>query len=138
MELDDISGAVVDASIRIHRDLGPGLLESVYEIVLARCLERRGLRVVRQLPMSFSYDGMDFEQGFRIDLLVEEQVIVELKSIERFAPVHGKQILTYLRLTNLHLGLLLNFGADTMKEGLKRVVNTLPPSASPRLRVNQV
>lgn len=137
MELDDISGAVVDASIRIHRDLGPGLLESVYEAVLARALERRGLKVECQLPISFSYDGMEFENSCRIDLLVNEQVVVEVKSLQRIAPVHMKQILTYLRLTNLRVGLLLNFGADTMKEGLTRVVNDLPPSSSPHLRVNQ-
>jgi GxxExxY protein len=137
MELDEITGAVVDEAIRIHRGLGPGVFESVYEVVLAAALERRGLRVERQRPISISFDGIDFEQGFCIDLLVEECVIVELKSVDRLAPVHTKQILTYLRLTNLRVGLLLNFGADTMKEGLKRIVNDLDPSASPRLRVNQ-
>jgi iron complex transport system substrate-binding protein len=137
LELDEITGAVVDESIRIHRGLGPGVFESVYEVVLAAALERRGLRVERQLPISISFDGIDFEQGFCVDLLVEECVIVELKSIERLAPVHTKQLLTYLRLSNLKVGLLLNFGADIMKEGLRRVVNDLAPSASPRLRVNQ-
>jgi GxxExxY protein len=137
VELDEITDAVVGASIRIHRDLGPGLLESVYEVVLASALERRGLRVARQRAIDFSYDGMDFEQAFRVDLLVEECVVVEVKSLERLAYVHTKQLLTYLRLTDLRVGLLLNFGAGTMKEGLKRVVNDLPPSASPRLRVNQ-
>ena len=137
MQLDDITGAVVDASIRIHRDLGPGLLESVYEVIIAAVLHRRGLRVQRQVPVRFWYDGMQFDNGFRVDLLVEGCVIVELKSTERMAPVHGKQLLTYLRLTNLQVGLLLNFGAGTMKEGIKRVVNGLPPVASPRLRVNR-
>jgi GxxExxY protein len=137
MELDDITGAVVDASIRIHRDLGPGLLESVYEVVLAAVLARRGLRVERQRALTFAYDGMQFDNGFRVDLLVERCVIVELKSVEKLAAVHAKQLLTYLRLTNLQVGLILNFGAGTMKEGLKRVVNDLHPSASPRLRVNQ-
>jgi iron complex transport system substrate-binding protein len=136
LELDEITGAVIDASISIHRGLGPGLLESVYEVVLARSLERRGLSVERQQPVRFSYDGMDFENGFVIDLVVHGCVLVELKSIDRLAPVHSKQLLTYLRLTNLKVGLLLNFGAGTMKEGLKRIVNDLPPSASPRLRVN--
>jgi GxxExxY protein len=138
MELDDITGAVVDASIRIHRELGPGLLESVYRRVLAGALERRGLWVERELPISFSYDGMHFENAFRADLLVERAVLVEVKSVERTARVHGKQLLTYLRLMDLRVGLLLNFGADTMKEGLTRVVNDLPPFASPRLRVNHV
>ena len=137
MELDDITGAVIDASIRIHRALGPGLLESVYVIVLASTLERRGFEVARQIPISFTYDGVRFEHAFRADLVVEESIIVEVKSIERLAPVHPKQLLTYLRLTNLRVGLLLNFGAATMKEGIKRVVNDLSPSASPRLRVNQ-
>jgi GxxExxY protein len=139
MELDDITHSVVDASIGIHRDrdLGPGLLESVYEIVLAAELERRGLRVQREQPVSFSYRGIYFENAFRADLIVEESVIVEVKSVERLAPVHAKQLLTYLRLTNLRVGLLLNFGAGTMKEGIKRIVNDLDPTASPRLRVNR-
>ena len=135
--LDDITGAIVDASLAIHRDLGPGLLETVYEAVLARALERRGLTVERQKVIRFTYDGMVFEEGFRADLLVDGRVIVELKSVERLAPVHSKQVLTYLRLTNLTVGLLINFGAATLKEGLHRIVNNLPPSASPRLRVNQ-
>jgi iron complex transport system substrate-binding protein len=137
MELDDISGAIVDSSMRIHRDLGPGLLESVYEVVLASALVRRGLQVERQKPIHFEYDGFVFVEGFRADLVVEEQVIVELKSVERLAPVHCKKLLTYLRLTNKRVGLLVNFGAPTLKEGLHRIVNHLPPTASPRLRVNQ-
>jgi GxxExxY protein len=136
-ELDDITGAIIDEAIKIHKELGPGLLESVYEVVLARALERRGLRVERQKPVRFEYDGMIFEEGFRVDLLVEDMVVVELKSIETLHPVHGKQLLTYLRLMNLPVGLLINFGESTLKEGLHRVVNNLSPSASPRLRVNQ-
>ncbi len=135
--LDDITGAVIDAAVRIHQGLGPGLLESVYETVLARELERRGFHVERQKPVSFDYDGMRFDEGFRVDLLVERCVVVELKSVEKLAPVHSKQLLTYLRLMNLRVGLLLNFGAATLKEGLHRVVNTLKSSPSPRLRVNQ-
>jgi len=137
MELDDITGAIVDASVRIHRELGPGLLEGVYEVVLARALERRGLQVVRQRVVCIEYDGMVFEEGFRADLVVEDRVVVELKSVERLAAVHSKQLLTYLRLMHLPVGLLINFGAVTLKEGLHRVVNGLPSSASPRLRVNQ-
>ena len=136
-ELDEITGAVVDASLKIHRELGPGLLESVYEVVLARELDRRGFQVERQKPIRFEYDGMVFEEGFRTDLLIEGRVVVELKSVENLAPVHSKQLLTYLRLMNLPVGLLINFGAATLKEGLHRVVNHLPTSASPRLRVNQ-
>ena len=136
-ELDDITGAIVDASVRIHRDLGPGLLESVYEAVLARVLEQRGFQVERQKPIRFEYQGMVFEEGCRADLLVENRVMVELKSVERLASVHGKQLLTYLKLTNMPVGLLINFGAATLREGLHRIVNGLPASASPRLRVNQ-
>jgi len=136
-DLDEITGAVIEAAVKIHQGLGPGLLESVYEAILARDLERRGFRVERQKPFSFEYDGMRFEEGFRVDLLVEDTVVVELKSVEKLAAVHSKQLLTYLRLLDLRVGLLLNFGAATLKEGLHRVVNHLPPSASPRLRVNQ-
>ena len=136
-ELDDITGAIVDAAMKIHRELGPGLLETVYEIVLARALLRRGLEVERQKPVRFEYDGMIFEEGFRVDLLVEAAVVVELKSVEKIAPVHGKQVLTYLRLMKLPVGLLLNFGGATLKEGLHRIVNNLDSSASPRLRVNK-
>ncbi len=134
--LDDITGAVVDASLKIHMGLGPGLLESVYEVVLARALELRGFRVERQKIIRFEYEGMVFEEGFRTDLLIDGCVVVELKSVEKLAPVHSKQVLTYLRLMNLQVGLLINFGAATLKEGLHRIVNNLPSSASPRLRVN--
>ena len=138
-ELDEITGMIVDAAYKIHSGLGPGLLESVYEAVLASELERRGLRVKRQVLVPIEYEGMHFDEGFRIDLLVEDVVIVEIKSVEKSAPVHSKQILTYLRLMNLPVGLLVNFGAATLKEGLSRVVNNYnpSPSAPPRLRVNQ-
>jgi iron complex transport system substrate-binding protein len=137
MEIDDITGAIVDAAYKIHVGPGPGLLESVYEAVLAMSLERLGLKVERQKAVTFHYDGMVFDEGFRVDLLVESTVVVELKSVENLAPVHSKQVLTYLRLMDLRVGLLINFGAPTLKEGLKRIVNDLPTSASPRLRVNQ-
>jgi GxxExxY protein len=135
--LDGITGAVIDASIKIHRELGPGLLESVYEVVLARDLARRGFSVERQKTVAFDYDGMHFEEGLRIDLLVNGCVVIELKSVEKLSPVHSKQLLTYLRLMKLPVGLLINFGASTLKEVLQRVVNNLSPSASPRLRANQ-
>ena len=137
LPLDDITGAIVDAALKIHMELGPGLLESVYEVVLARALEKRGFHIERQKVIRFEYDGMVFEEGFRTDLLVEGRVVVELKSVEKLAPVHSKQVLTYLRLMDLPVGLLINFGAATLKEGLQRIVNNLPSSASPRLRVNQ-
>jgi iron complex transport system substrate-binding protein len=134
--LDDITGGIIDAAMHIHIDLGPALLESVYQVVLPRALEKRGFSVRQQLAVRFEYDGMIFDDGLRIDLLVENAVVVELKSVEKLAPVHPKQLLTYLRLMHLQVGLLINFGAPTLKEGLHRIVNDLPPSASPRLRVN--
>lgn len=134
--LDVITGQIVDAAVQIHRGLGPGLLESVYEIVLNRDLQRRGLHVERQKPISFEYDGLQFSDAFRIDLFVEAAVVVEIKSVEAIAPVHAKQLLTYLRLMKLPVGLVLNFGEPVMKSGIKRVVNDLAPSASPYLRVN--
>jgi len=138
-EIDEITGLIVDAAYKMHIKLGPGLLESVYEMVLARELERRGLRVERQKAVSFEFDGLRFEDGFRVDLLVEGVVVVELKSVENMAPVHSKQVLTYLRLLHLQVGLLLNFGAATMKEGTHRIVNNYisSPSATSRLRVNE-
>lgn len=138
-DVDDITGNIVDAAYKLHVGLGPGLLESVYEVVLDRELQRRGLRVERQKLVSFEFDGMRFDEGLRLDLLVESTVIVELKSVERLAPVHSKQVLTYLRLLNLPVGLLINFGAATLKEGLHRIVNNYSPSpsAAPRLRVNK-
>ena len=136
--IDDVTGVIVDAAVRLHKGLGPGLLESVYETVLLRDLLRRGLSVVRQKPVSFDYDGLHFSDGFRIDLLVESRVVVEIKSVERIMPVHSKQVLTYLRLMKLKVGLLINFGAPTLKEGLRRIVNGLEPTESLSLRVNQL
>jgi iron complex transport system substrate-binding protein len=137
-EIDDVTGIIVDSAYKLHSGLGPGLLESVYEAVLSRDLMQRGLKVERQKVVSFEYDGMRFEEGLRLDLLVEDSVIVELKSVEKLAPVHPKQLLTYLRLMNLPVGLLINFGAGTFKEGVQRVVNNYRSfSTSPRLRVNK-
>jgi iron complex transport system substrate-binding protein len=124
-DLNTVTGTIVDAAYNLHKGLGPGLLESVYELVLAKDLERRGLRVARQVAPAFDYDGMHFENAFRIDLLVEECVVVEIKSVEAISPVHTKQVLTYLRLMNLRVGLLLNFGAPVMKDGIRRVVNNM-------------
>ena len=138
MELDDITAEIVDAAVKLHVRLGPGLLESVYEAVLARELVRRGLSIQRRKPIGFEFDGVWFEEGLRVDLLVNGLVVVELKSVEKVAPVHAKQVLTYLRLLDLRVGLLINFGAATMKEGLQRIVNDYTPSASPRLRVRHL
>lgn len=121
--IDDVSGDVVNAAIRIHRELGPGLLESVYETVLAASLARSGYMVDRQVPVDIQFDGMTFPAAFRIDLLVDDRLVVEIKSVETFNRAHAKQLLTYLRLTGQPVGLLLNFSHETMKEGIRRLVN---------------
>ena len=135
--LEELSVEIVDAAFKLHKGLGPGLLESVYEAVLERDLERRGLKVERQKFLSFEYDGMRFTETLRVDLLVDSRIVVEVKSVERLLPVHPKQVLTYLRLLNLSMGFLINFGAPTLKEGLQRVVNGYTPSAASRLRLNR-
>jgi GxxExxY protein len=129
-DINEITGPIVDAAYRLHTRLGPGLMESVYEDVLARTLEQRGLHVEKQKLISFEFDGMRFENAFRVDLLVERQVVVELKSVERLAPLHSKQLLTYLRLLNLPIGLLINFGALRLNGGgLHRIINSHASSA---------
>jgi GxxExxY protein len=125
MHENAVAREIVDAAYQIHTKLGPGLLESVYETVLAFKLEKRGLHVRRQVPVSIVYEGIRFEEGFRADLIVQNKVIVELKSVEAVAPVHKKQLLTYLRLADKRLGLLINFGAALIKDGTTRVVNSL-------------
>jgi GxxExxY protein len=125
MTENEIAGEIVDAAFKIHTTLGPGLLESVYEAVLAYELKQRGLLVVRQQAIPVVYETVHLEEGFRADLIVGGKVIIELKSVEFLAPVHKKQVLTYLRLTNLKLGLLINFGEALIKDGISRVVNGL-------------
>jgi GxxExxY protein len=123
MDIEELARQAIDSGFRIHKSLGPGLLESVYEAVLAASLGREGLRVERQKPIAIRFDGLDIADAFRADLLVEGVLIIEVKSLERCAPVHAKQLLTYLRLTEQPLGLLMNFGCETFRNGLKRVVN---------------
>ena len=120
-----IANRIMDAAFQIHREIGPGLLESVYEAIIARILADMGLRVARQVPVPIRYQGLIFDEGFRADLVVEDKVIVELKSVEHLQPVHSKQLLTYLRLTDLRLGLLINFGENLLKDGFRRIVNGL-------------
>jgi len=122
---NEIATQVVDAAYRVHTGLGPGLLETVYEVVLAHELKKRGLRLVRQQPIPIEYDGIKFDEGFRADVIVEDKVILELKSVEQLARVHHKQLLTYLRLADKRLGLLINFGDEYIKDGIKRIVNNL-------------
>jgi GxxExxY protein len=122
---DEIGRHVVDVALKIHRSVGPGLLETVYEVILAYELRRRGLQVERQIPIPVTYEGLKFEEGFRIDLLVEDSVILELKCVERLNNAHKKQLLTYLRLGDKRLGYLLNFGAILMRDGIVRTANRL-------------
>ena len=122
MELNQISEIIVDAAFHVHRALGPGLLESVYEVILADALRTRGLKVERQKPILIRFEGKTFEEGFRADLVVEGQIIVEIKSIEQLARVHKKQLLTYLKLSGLKLCLLINFGGELLKGNIERLV----------------
>ena len=136
---NEIASQIVDAAYQIHTSLGPGLLESVYEALMAHELNRRGLLFVRQQPVPVVYDGIHLETGFRADLIVEDRVVVEIKSVDVLAPVHKKQLLTYLRLTGKRLGLLINFDTALIKDGIARVVNGLleerayggPPTRAP-------
>lgn len=121
--IERVAKAVVDCAFHLHSELGPGLLESVYETLLADELERRGFTVRRQVPVPIVFRGRQFEEGFRADLIVDERVLIELKSIQSLTPVHPKQVLTYLRMLNLRLGLLINFGASTFREGIRRIAN---------------
>jgi GxxExxY protein len=123
---NQIAKQILDAAFRVHTALGPGLLELVYEIILAHELGKAGLVVARQKPISISYDGLKFDEGFRADLLVGNCVIVELKSVQALNSVHAKQVLTQLRLANRRLGLLINFGEEHLKNGIKRIANGLP------------
>ena len=123
MKENDIGKIVVDASVHIHKELGPGLLESVYEVILAHVLQERGLCVKRQVPVAIEFQRIKFKEAFRADLVVENKVILELKSVEHASRAHKKQVLTYLRLTGMKLGYLLNFGEDLMKNGITRILN---------------
>ncbi len=125
MTENEIAKKIVDAAYHIHKRLGPGLLESVYETVLAYELKKRGLNVKRQVPVAIVYDNIKFDEGFRADLIAEDKVIVELKSVESVIPVHKKQLLTYMRLADKRLGLLINFGSELIRDGISRVVNNL-------------
>ena len=122
-QLEDIARDAVDSAYMIYRELGPGLFEAAYEVLLAKELERRGLQVRRQVPVPIVFQGLRFDEGFRADLIVDDRLLIELKSVEEFAPVHGKQVLTYIRLLNFRLGLLIFFGAALFKKGVKRIAN---------------
>ena len=125
MTYNEITGEIVDAALVIHRKLGPGLLESVYTALLEHELQKRGLHVEREVPIPIVWEDVRLDIGFRADLIAEDKVIVELKSVEKLAPVHKKQLLTYLRVADKRLGLLINFGAALLKDGIHRVANGL-------------
>ena len=123
MEINDITSIIIEESIKIHTDLGPGLFESVYEEILYYRLTKRGINVQKQVAVPVYYEEVKMDVGFRADLIVESKVVVEIKSIEAVAPVHHKQLLTYLKLTGLKVGLLINFNEALLKDGIKRIVN---------------
>ena len=125
MHENEVARQIVDAAYKIHSTLGPGLLESAYQAILVYELQRRGLQIAAETPMPLAYEGVRLDVGFRADLIVEDKVIVELKSVEKIAPVHKKQLLTYLRVADKRLGLLINFGAPLIKDGITRIVNRL-------------
>ena len=125
MNESEIGTVIVDTAVHIHKKLGPGLLESVYETVLMRLLSKKGLHVQRQVSIPIEFEGEAFDEGFRADLFVEGKVIIEVKSVEKITPAHKKQLLTYLKLTNTKLGYILNFGTELMKTGIDRIVNGL-------------
>ena len=131
MTENEIARQVLDAAFVVHTKLGPGLLETVYEVVLAHELRKKKLPVERQLVMPIVYDGILFDEAFRLDLLVESKVIVELKSVECLTRLHAKQLLTQLRLANLKLGLLINFGEEHLKNGIKRIINGILDAEEP-------
>ena len=125
--IDQISADAVGEAIRIHREIGPGLLESVYEMVLAARLEKLGYRVERQVPVDVELEGLSFPAAFRVDILVDGRLVLEIKSVERLNKAHAKQVITYLRLLKQPVGLLLNFSGAIMKEGIRRLVNDYRP-----------
>ena len=123
MNENEIGSIIVDRAVHLHMALGPGLLETVYEVLLAHQLQKAGLEVTRQVSIPIEFDGIRFDEGFRADMVVEDKVIIELKSVESVNRAHKKQVLTYLKLTGLKLGYLLNFGEAVMKDGIHRIIN---------------
>ena len=136
-DIERIATDVLDISVRLHGDLGPGLLESVYEAILGAKLTALGYNVARQRAIDIEFEGLRFDAAFRIDLLVDDLLLIEIKTVERLNPAHAKQLLTYLRLTKQPLGLLINFGGATLMEGVRRLANNYNPVASSRRCANQ-
>jgi iron complex transport system substrate-binding protein len=137
MDVEQIASIAVDCGLKVHRGLGPGMLESAYEVILSELIQRHGLIVERQKLIPIHFENIHVKDGFRADIVVDGKLLIELKSLERLAPVHGKQVLTYLRMMNLQVGLLMNFGAPTFREGLRRIVNQYSATDASPLRVNR-
>jgi GxxExxY protein len=130
VEINELTGIIIEEAIRVHKELGPGLLESVYEEVLAYCLKRRGLDVRRQAPVPVYFEEVKMDVGFRADIIVENKVVVEIKSVEELAPVHSKIVFTYLRFTNITVALIINFNVPYLKNGIKRIVRNFDSATS--------
>jgi GxxExxY protein len=137
MKIEEITSVAIGCGLQVHKDLGPGLLESAYETVLAHVIEKRGLACARQVIIPISYDGLIIEQGFKADIIVERSLVIELKSVERLSPVHNKQLLTYLRFLNLPVGLLMNFSSEKYTDGLKRIVNNHTDTSGSKLNIHK-
>ena len=135
-DVEQLARAAIDCGMRLHKRLGPGLLESAYEVILCEQLQREGLLVDRQKAVSIDFDGIRVADAFRVDLLVNGTLVLEIKSVDRLVPVHSKQLLTYLKLLDLRLGLLMNFGQETLRDGLRRIVNGPSNFVPSRLRAN--
>jgi len=138
MHFNEISGAVVDSAMKVHTALGPGLLESVYQACLVHELRKRGFRTAMQLPLPVNYDGERIDPGFRIDILVENTVVVEIKAVDAINPVHMAQVITYLKLSGKHVGLLINFNVVHLRDGIRRMVQGEPPKTSSVSSVSSV
>ena len=137
MDVEELSAIAVDCGLQVHKDLGPGMLESAYEAVLAHLLMKKGLSVERQKVIPITYAGLEIEHGFRADLIIENQLLIELKTVERLSMVHARQVRTYLKFTGLHVGLLMNFSSEKFTDGLKRIVNNHIATQNSRLDINQ-
>ena len=137
MDVEKLAQVAVDVGLKVHRDLGPGMLESVYEAVVATQLAKAGVPVERQKMIAVEYDGDFYQEAFRVDLLLGGKLIIEVKSIEQLVPIHTRQLLTYLRMSKLSVGLLMNFGAPTFRQGLKRIVNDYEAAGTSPLLINQ-
>lgn len=137
MDVEELSAVAVDCGLQVHRDLGPGMLESAYKAVLAHILSKRGLFVERQKVIPIIYDGFIVEQGFRADIIIENKLLIELKTVERLSPLHARQVTTYLKFTGLSVGLLMNFSSEKFTDGLKRLVNNHRETSKSLLKVNR-